>query len=37
MNVWNDYMEGNINKENGLDNNVEGNAVENPVDCVDSE
>ena len=32
--VWEDYMEKIINEENYLDNNMEGDAVEGPVDYV---
>ena len=35
--VWKDYMERTMNKENDLDDNVEGDAVEAPVDCVSRE
>ena len=32
--VWKDYMEGIMNGKNDFDNNVEGDAVEEPVVCV---
>ena len=32
--VWKDYPEGIMNRENDLVHNVEGNALEGPVDCV---
>ena len=32
-NVWKDYMDGIMNEENEYDHNVEGDAVESPVDC----
>ena len=35
--VWKDYMERNMNEENDLDNNVGGDAVEDPVACVSRE
>ena len=34
---WKDYMERIMNEENGWDHNVEGDAVEGPVDCVSRE
>ena len=35
--VWKDYMERFMNEENVLDHNVDGDAVEDPVVCVDRE
>ena len=35
--VWKEYMERNMNEENDWDHNVEGDAVEGPVDCVSRE
>ena len=35
--VWNDYMEGVLTEESDWDHNVEGDAVEGPVVCVNSE
>ena len=32
--IWNDYMERIMNKENDWDHNVEGDTRERPVDCV---
>ena len=32
--VWKDYVERIMNKENDRDHNVEGDAVECPLDCV---
>ena len=32
--VWMDYLEGIINEENDWDHNVEGGAVDVPVECV---
>ena len=32
--VYKDYMEGIMNEEYDWDHNVEGDAVEGPVDCV---
>ena len=33
-NVWKDYMERIMNKENDWDHDMEGDAVEGPVVCV---
>ena len=33
-NVWKGYVDRIISEDNYLDHNVEGNAVEGPVDCV---
>ena len=35
--VWKDYMERTMNEENDFDPNVEGDAVEGPVVCVNRE
>ena len=35
--VWKDYMEKIMNEENDLHHNMEGDAVEDPVDCVSRE
>ena len=35
--VWKNYMEGITNKENGWDHNVEGDAEDGPVVCVNRE
>ena len=32
--VWKDFTESIINEENEWDHNVEGDAIEGPVDCV---
>ena len=32
--VWKDYMERIMNEENDWDHNIEGDAVEGPVNCV---
>ena len=35
--VWKDYMEKTMKEENDWDHNAEGDAVEDPVDCVSRE